>query len=164
MSFLKQLRKTRKTGASKKLQKARLIAWRRENSVVKVDNPTKVDRARALGYKAKQGIIIVRSRVPRGGKKRPQVKKGRTSTNMRRRLVLNKNYQSISEERAARKYPNMEVLNSYYVGKDGRYYWYEVILIDLNHPGIIKDKQYSQFALQTNRVFRGLTSAGTKTL
>jgi len=56
----------------------------------------------------------------------------------------------------------MEVLNSYYVGKDGKHYWFEVILIDLNHPSVLNDKQYSQLVLQTRRVFRGLTSSAKK--
>lgn len=162
MSFLKQLRKARGTEASKKLQRARLITWRREPSIVKADHPTRLGAAKSVGYKAKQGVVVVRIRVPRGGKKRPMIKKGRRSKRKGVKLVLSKSYKSISEERVARKYPNMEVLNSYLVGKDGRYYWHEVILIDLNHPGILKDKQYSQLVMQTNRVFRGLTSSAKK--
>ena len=33
-----------------------------------------------------------------------------------------------------RKYPNMEVLNSYWVGQDGKQKYYEVILVDGHHP------------------------------
>jgi large subunit ribosomal protein L15e len=35
----------------------------------------------------------------------------------------------------------MEVLGSYYLYKDGNYFWYEVILADPNHPSISKDKE-----------------------
>jgi len=42
----------------------------------------------------------------------------------------------IAEERAAKKYPNLEVLNSYYVTEDGSHKWYEVILVDPHHPVI----------------------------
>ena len=39
--------------------------------------PTRPDKARRLGYKAKQGYVIYRIRVRRGGRKRP-VPKGAT--------------------------------------------------------------------------------------
>ena len=58
----------------------------------------------------------------------------------------------------------MTVLNSYPVGEDGRYKWFEVILVDPHHPAIIKDKRINWVTnpANKNRVFRGLTSAGKK--
>ena len=47
-----------------------MTQWRSEQSVLKIENPTRLDRARALGYKAKKGIIIARVRVPRGRRQR----------------------------------------------------------------------------------------------
>jgi ribosomal protein L15E len=44
------------------------------------------------------------------------------------RITPAKSLQRIAEERASVKYPNMEVLNSYWVGHDGRQKWFEVIL------------------------------------
>ena len=41
--------------------------------------------------------------------------------------------------------------------------WYEVILVDRDHPSIQKDKDLGPIARQRGRVFRGLTSAGKKT-
>jgi large subunit ribosomal protein L15e len=74
------------------------------------------------------------------------------------------NYKEISEQRVARKYKNMEVLNSYMLGKDGIHYFYEVLLVDRNANEIKKDKQLSFIAKKANkgRAFRGLTSAGKK--
>ena len=60
----------------------------------------------------------------------------------------------IAEERAGKKFPNLEVLNSYWVWEDGRFKWYEVIMVD---PMILSNHPIS---CQTRRVFRGLTSAG----
>jgi len=57
-----------------------------------------------------------------------------------------KSKQLIAEERTARKYPNLEVLNSYWVWQDGRYKWYEVILVDPNHPAIKSDKDLGWIA------------------
>ena len=64
------------------LWKERLIAWRRETATEVIEHPTRIDRARSLGFKAKQGFLMVRQRVPRGGHKR-QVwrRKGRRSIN-----------------------------------------------------------------------------------
>ena len=144
--------------------KERLIKWRREPATVRIQRPTRIDRARELGYRAKPGFIIVRQRVKRGGKQRPNDRRGRRPKHNRLKLVLAKSYQQIAEERANRMYPNLEVLNSYYVAEDGNYYWYEVILVDRDHPAVLADKRISWIfkAQHTRRVFRGLTSAGKK--
>lgn len=164
MSFVKRIRITRKTPESKQLQKIRLIAWRREPAIVKLEKPTKVDRARALGYRAKQGFVMTRIRLLRGGRKRPLIKKGRRTKHRRRKKVITISYRSIAEQRVNRKYPNMEVLNSYLVGKDGKHYWYEVILVDPYLSVIEKDKKINWVCSKkhTKRALRGLTSASRK--
>ncbi len=144
------------------LWKQRLIQWRREPVTIRIERPTRLDRARSLGYKAKQGIFVVRQRVLRGGHMRPQIKGGRRPKAMRRRLSLRKSYQLISEERANKKFKNCEVLNSYFAAKEGRYYWYEIIMVDRTHPNITSDKQLSWIKNKRGRVNRGLTSAGRK--
>ena len=40
--------------------------------------------------------------------------------------------------------------------------WYEVILVDPNHPCIKADKQLKSLVTKKRRVFRGLTSSGKK--
>jgi len=55
---------------SKDLTRDRLIEWRKGNAAEVVDKPLRLDRARALGYKAKKGFIIVRIKIGRGGRKR----------------------------------------------------------------------------------------------
>ena len=144
--------------------KERLILWRKEPVTVRIERPTRLDRARSLGYKAKQGFVIVRQRVIRGGRQRPQIRKGRRSKHYRRRKIVGLSYQSVAEQRAAKKYVNCEVLNSYYVAKDGRYFWYEVILVDKAHPQVLSDPNLKWIAEKkhTGRVFRGLTAAGKR--
>ena len=144
------------------IYKNRLIKWRTEPVTVRADRPTRLDKARSLGYKAKQGILIIRQRVLRGGRMRPDIKGGRRSKHSRQNLVLAKNYQRVAEERAVEKYTNCEVLNSYEVGRDGLSFWYEVILIDRDHPQITSDPRYANIAKQHGRVYRGLTSAGKR--
>ena len=142
----------------------RIFDWRREEVTVRIDRPTRLDRARSLGYRAKQGIIIVRQRVDRGGRQRQKIRKGRKSKHTGRKKIVEINYQSVAEGRAANKYPNCEVLNSYYVGEDGTYFWYEIILIDKAHPQILSDPNLKWMAMpqNTRRVFRGLTSSARK--
>ena len=147
------------------LMKQRLTEWRRQPSILRVEHPTRLDRARALGYKAKQGVIVVRVRVRKGGRRKPRPNKGRRPKRMGvYGFAPAKSIRLIAEERAQRKYPNMVVLNSYYVGEDGLYKWYEVILVDPNHPAIKSDPELSWVASSKHkgRPFRGLTSAGKK--
>jgi large subunit ribosomal protein L15e len=75
-----------------------------------------------------------------------------------------KSLRLIAEERAARKFPNMEVLNSYWVGEDGRSKWFEVILVDTNSPSIKTDKDVGWITEKQHkrRALRSLTSAGKK--
>lgn len=143
------------------LMKERLIEWRREPVTVRIHRPTRLDRARSLGYKAKQGIIVVRQRVMRGGRMRPKSAGGRRPKAFRRTKVLDLSYQVVAEMRAASKYRNCEVLNSYPVAEDGIYKWYEVILVDVNHPAIKKNAtlRWVTKGTHTGRAHRGLTSA-----
>jgi len=120
----------------------RAIIWRKEPSSVRIDKPTRLDRARSLGYKAKHGVIVVRTRVRRGGRNKLRPILGRRQKRMGvTKYTAAKSKQLIAEERTARKYPNMEVLNSYWVWQDGRYKWFEVILVDPSSPTIKSDKQ-----------------------
>ena len=140
--------------------KHRLIRWRREEVIVRLEHPTRLDRAHALGYRAKPGYFLVRVRVQRGGRMRPHFMSGRKSRQMRRRKVVGKSYQWVAEERAARTFKNAEVLNSYGIAKDGLYAWYEVILADrqtvARYPGM------AWLAQKRGRAFRGKTSAGRR--
>ncbi len=143
------------------LQRQRQIDWRAESAIHQIEYPTNVARARSLGYRAKQGIVLVRVRVPRGGKQRPSIRHGRRSRNLGQNFVMGKNFQWIAEERANKRFNNLEVLNSYNVGKDGLHYWFEVIMIDPHHPAVKKDPKLKNFT-RTGRVYRGITSAGRK--
>ena len=143
----------------------RLIQWRAEPVVTRVERPTRLDRARSLGYKAKQGIVVVRTRVRRGSLRKTRFDGGRVPSSMGvLKITASKSIQRIAEERVWKKYPNMEVLNSYWVGEDGRHKFYEVILVDRAHPSILADKNLSWVANPGNqkRVLRGKTSAGQK--
>lgn len=163
--YLRELwKKPGKTGL-KEILRERMIKWRREPAILKIAKPTRLDRARALGYKAKKGFVIARVRLKRGGKQRPRVlSHGRRSAKSYQKRNVSKGYKWIAEERAARKFKNLEVLNSYFLAKDGLYYWFEIILVDPDKPEIKADPKINWICAkhQRGRVFRGLTSAGKK--
>ncbi len=141
-----------------------LLKVRREDVTVKLEKPTRLDRARSLGYKAKQGVFVVRQRVSKGGHRRPTIRKGRRSKHSGQQMSLTKSYRQICEERVARKFKNCEVLNSYFLCEDGVHKWFEVIVVDKDSPAIRNDKQLGWLSKpkHTGRVFRGKTSAGKK--
>lgn len=150
---------------NREIWKRRLIEWRKQPSIIRVSKPTRLDRARALGYKAKQGFIIVRVRIRKGGRKRKlRARGGRKPLKSGLEFTPKKSLQWMAEERAQRKFPNLEVLNSYYVIEDGKYKWFEIIMVDKNHPAIKADKNVNWITEKQHRrrVFRGLTHAGKK--
>src|SRR3989338_3344894 len=132
------------------LYSERLIQWRKESSTVKLERPTRLDRARSLGYKAKQGIVVFRQRVMRGGHRREKFKSGRRSKRRGSRKNLSKNYKQIAEERVQKNYTNLQVLNSYFLGKDKTHYWYEVIMVDPHHP--VTKKEFAWMINSPRRV------------
>jgi len=140
----------------------RIIQWRREPTTIRLERPTRLDRARSLGYKAKPGFVVIRQRVNRGGRQKPQIRHPRRPKAMSRRKDLTMSYQAVAENRAVQKYPNCEVLNSYYAGEDGLHYWYEVILVDRSNPSILADSRISWIFSHKGRSERGLTSAGRR--
>ena len=143
----------------------RMIQWRSDPVFNRIERPTRLDRARALGYRAKPGFIVVRTRVRRGGLRKRAIRKGRKPRSKGiLKITMSKSIKRIAEERTQKHYPNMEVLNSYWVGQDGRHKFFEVILVDVSHPAILADPKISWMAdkQHRSRVFRGLTSAGHK--
>jgi large subunit ribosomal protein L15e len=142
--------------------KTRLSLWSSQPSVSRIDKPTNIARARELGYKAKQGVVVVRVRVLGGKKKRQQAGGGRKPSKSGRFFSRQKSPQSIAEERAATKFSNCEVMNSYFVGEAGTEKYFEVIMLDRTSPVVLSDAQYSQVVRQKGRASRGLTYQGRK--
>ena len=149
----------------KELMRQRLIEWRKQSAIVRIEKPTRIDRARRLGYKAKQGFVVARVRVRRGGLRKKRPKAGRRPKRMGvKKYKPAKSMRLIGEERTAKKFPNLEVLNSYWVAEDGRSKWFEIIMVDPHHPSIEADKGINWMTQKQHRkrALRGLTSAGKK--
>jgi len=120
----------------------RAIKWRKENAVTRIEKPSRIQRARRLGYKAKQGIIVVRMRVGTGGMRRKRPRSGRRPKHLGvTRIKADVSMKAVADRRVLERYPNMKLLGSYYLYKDGMHYWFEVILADPSHPRVSKDKE-----------------------
>jgi len=147
------------------LMRQRLIEWRRQPVMARIEKPTRLDKARKLGYRAKQGFVLARVRVRRSGFRKQRPGAGRRPKRMGvKKFKLSKSMRLIAEERVGRKFPNLEVLNSYWVGEDGVSKWFEVVMVDPQHPAIKADKVINWICQKQHRgrAFRSLTSAGKK--
>ena len=148
------------------VRRDRMAGWRREPVFQRIERPTRLDAARRVGYRAKQGITVVRTRVRRGGLRKGKIHmKRKPSKAGIKKITMAKSIQRMAEERTSKRYPNLEVLNSYWVGEDGKNKFFEVIMVDPHHPAIKADKQLGWIAegnSHRGRAFRGKTSAGKR--
>ncbi|MFC7166670.1 50S ribosomal protein L15e [Halospeciosus flavus] len=164
-SHIKDAWKQPGDGKLAELQWQRKQEWRKQGAIERVERPTRLDKAREKGYKAKQGVVVARVSVRKGTARKVRHKAGRrTKRQGVNRISRSKNLQRIAEERSSRKYRNLRVLNSYWVGEDGSQKWFEVILLDPNHPAIENDDDLNWICAedQNGRAFRGLTAAGQR--
>ncbi len=122
--------------------KSKAITWRTEPTIHRIERPSRLDRARKLGYKAKQGIVVIRIKVGRGGMRKQRPVAGRRPKHIGVvHIKQGISMQKVAERRVSEKFPNLEVMGSYYLYKDGMNIWYEVILADPAHPAISKDRE-----------------------
>ncbi len=120
----------------------RAVIWRNQNAITRVEKPSRIARARRLGYKAKQGIIVVRMRVGTGGMRKERPRGGRRPKHLGvTKIKADVSMKQVAERRVLQRYPNMKLLGSYFLYKDGMHYWFEVVLADPSHPRIAKDKE-----------------------
>ncbi|MEE8178870.1 MAG: 50S ribosomal protein L15e [Nitrosopumilaceae archaeon] len=126
------------------------VLWRKQNAIIRLEKPSRIQKARRLGYKAKQGIIVIRMRVGTGGMRKKRPRGGRRPKHLGvTRIKADVTMQQVAERRVLQKYPNMTLLGSYYLYKDGFHYWFEVILADPAHPRIAKDKELRKRVIPT---------------
>jgi len=120
----------------------RVVHWRKQEALTRIEKPSRIQRARRLGYKAKQGIVVIRMRVGTGGMRKQRPRGGRRPKHLGvTRIKADVSMKEVAENRVLERYPNMKLLGSYFVYKDGMHYWFEVILADPSHPRIAKDKE-----------------------
>ena len=130
--------------------RAKAVIWRKQNAITRVDKPSRITRARRLGYKAKQGITVVRMRVGTGGMRKQRPRGGRRPKHLGvTKIKAAVSMKQVAERRVLERYPNMKLLGSYFLYKDGMHYWFEIILADPSHPSIAKDKELRKRVLSS---------------
>ena len=130
----------------------RAVIWRNQNAVTRVEKPSRIARARRLGYKAKQGIIVIRMRVGTGGMRKQRPRGGRRPKHLGvTKIKADVSMKQVAERRVLERYPNMKLLGSYFLYKDGMHYWFEVVLADPSHPRIAKDKEIRKRVLSRTK-------------
>eukprot|EP00043_Microstomoeca_roanoka_P020686 m.253711 g.253711 ORF g.253711 m.253711 type:complete len:205 (-) comp17281_c0_seq1:192-806(-) len=165
--YLEELYKRKQCDLLRFLLRVRSWQFRQLTAIHRASRPTRPDKARRLGYKAKQGYVVYRVRVRRGGRKRP-VRKGATfgkPVNQGvNQLKFQRSHQSVAEERVGRKCGGLRVLSSYWVCQDATYKYFEVVLVDPAHKVIRRDPRINWIckAVHKHRELRALTSAGRK--
>jgi len=165
--YLEELYKKKQSDVMRFLLRIRCWQYRQLPAVHRVPQPSRLDKARRLGYKAKQGYVIFRVRVRRGGRKRPNPKGivyGKPANQGINQLKFERSLRSVAEERAGRRCGNLRVLNSYWVNQDASYKYYEIIMVDPSHTTIRNDPRVNWICDSTkkHRELRGLTAAGRK--
>ncbi|KAH0838326.1 ribosomal L15-domain-containing protein [Lanmaoa asiatica] len=180
--YISELYKKKQSDVLRFLLRVRCWEYRQLNVIHRASRPSRPDKARRLGYKAKQGYVIYRVRVRRGNRKKPVPKgtlrrpacacgcswysSGATYGKPVRQGVNHLKFQrglrSVAEERVGRRCGNLRVLNSYWINQDGVYKYYEVILVDPSHKAIRRDPRINWITkpVHKRREARGLTSIG----
>ncbi|KAL4942435.1 hypothetical protein BDV06DRAFT_222200 [Aspergillus oleicola] len=167
LKYVEEIQKKKQSDVIRFLLRVRCWELRQLNAIHRASRPSRPDKARRLGYKAKQGYVIYRIRVRRGGRKRP-APKGATygkPTNMGiNQLKYQRALAATAEERVGRRCANLRVLNSYWINQDSTYKYFEVILVDPQHKAIRRDARINWIcnAVHKHREARGLTATGKK--
>ena len=164
--YLEEIWKKKQSDLMRFILRMRTWEYRQLPAIHRCSRPSRPEKARKMGYKAKQGFIIYRVRIRRGGRKKP-VRKGIINGKPKSQgvigLKMKKSLRAVAEQRVGKKLGNLRVLNSYWVGQDSTFKFYEVIL-DPSHKAIRRDPKINWIArpVMKRRDERGLTSAGKK--
>lgn len=71
VQYVQELWRKKQSDSMRFLLRIRCWEYRNSKAITRCSRPTRPEKARALGYKAKQGFVVYRVRVRRGNRKRP---------------------------------------------------------------------------------------------
>jgi large subunit ribosomal protein L15e len=165
--FMNEIWKKKKSDIMSFLLQIRAWEYRQYPAIWRISRPSRPEKAKKLGYKAKQGFIIFRVKIRRGNRKKPVGKgitNGKPKNHGINELKFKRNKKSLAEERVGKICANLRVLNSYWINQDSIYKYFEVILVDPFHSNLRKSLNYRWicFPVAKHRELKGLTSAGRK--
>merc|ERR1712100_215210 len=117
MGYLRELWNRKQSDVVRFLQRVRAWEFRQMPTIYRATRPTRPDKARRVGYRAKQGYIIYRVRIKRGSRKKRVAKGivyGKPVGQGVKKWKAARNLRSVAEERVGRKCGGLRVLNSYW--------------------------------------------------
>merc|ERR1711998_158378 len=103
--YLREMWNRKQSDVLRFLQRIRAWEYRQLPTVHRAPRPTRPDKARRLGYKAKQGFCVYRVRVRRGGRKRPMEKGAQYGKPVHQginELKFQRNLKNVAEGRAGK--------------------------------------------------------------
>ncbi|KAA8565328.1 hypothetical protein EYC84_011045 [Monilinia fructicola] len=152
LKYLEEIQKKKQSDVLRFLLRVRCWELRQLNVVHRASRPSRPDKARRLGYKAKQGYF---QRVPP-----TESQPTRVLTNLSTKDPSSPPLRSVSVARCA----NLRVLNSYWINQDSTYKYFEIILVDPQHKAIRRDPRINWIVnpVHKHRESRGLTATGKK--
>merc|ERR1711972_1027856 len=165
--YLEEFWRKKQTDVFRFLARLRTWEFRQLPAIHRCSRPSRPDKARRLGYKAKQGVLVYRVRVKRGDRKKRVAKGivyGKPGHQGINKWKAVRNLRNVAEERIGRKCGGLRVLNSYWVAADSRHKWFEVVMVDPMHKAIRDDPRINWICkpVMKHRELRGLTAAGRK--
>uniref|UniRef100_A0A7E4UUY6 Ribosomal protein L15 n=1 Tax=Panagrellus redivivus TaxID=6233 RepID=A0A7E4UUY6_PANRE len=168
--YMQEIWRKKQSDVMRYLQRVRTWQYRQLAAIHRAPRPTRPEKAHRLGYKAKQGkyrLIRLFSMYSFCESSRLLTKGqtyGKPKTHGVNQLKFARNLQSVAESRVGRRCGGLRVLNSYWIGQDSTFKFFEVILLDPAHKVIRNnpDTQWITKAVHKHREMRGLTSAGRK--
>lgn len=107
--YVQELYRKKQSDVLRYLLRIRCWQYRQLTRLHRAPRPSRPDKARRLGYRAKQGFLIYRISVRRGGRKRPVHKGctyGKPKSHGVNELKPYRNLQSVAEVRLNKKKPN----------------------------------------------------------
>jgi len=88
----------------------RVVGWRKQNAITRIDKPSRLQRARRLGYKAKQGIVVIRMRVGTGGMRKQRPTGGRRPKHLGvTRIKADDDMKTVAERRVLQMHVKKEL-------------------------------------------------------
>ena len=165
--YLEELWKKKQSEVMRFVFRLRTWEYRQQPSIVRLNRPSRPDKARRLGFKAKQGYVVYRVKVRAGGRKRPNAKGivyGKVVNQGINKIKQKRSIRTIAEGRIGKHCGNLRILNSYWIAQDATYKYFEVILVDPSHKAIRNDPRINWICagVHKHRESRGLTTAGKK--
>ncbi|PIO62882.1 ribosomal L15 [Teladorsagia circumcincta] len=98
--YMQEIWRKKQSDVMRYILRIRTWQYRQLSAVHRVSRPTRPEKARRMGYRAKQGYCIYRVRVRRGNRKRPVTKGqtyGKPKTHGVNELKLARSKQAIAE-------------------------------------------------------------------